>query len=532
MRLVILVALAMGGCASLDANVCTEELIETYEDTDGDGFGDEATLTEACGAVPAGRVIEIGDCDDGDLSVAPDAPETCNGIDNNCNGIVDDGLPTNPYFADSDSDGFGDPEVMLSACSTPAGYVADDTDCDDTIAASNPGELEICDTLDNDCDGLIDDEDPDVDPTTMTDWHPDSDGDGFGGDSGFVSRCEGPPGAVDDGSDCDDSDPDVNPNGTEVCGGGDENCDGLVDDADPALDPLTTTPWFLDFDGDGFGDVTNSIDACAAPSGYVANPDDCDDSDPLATLLTDWYLDVDLDGFGAGASIGQFCSQPYPGTASDTFGLDCDDNDAFIFPGNVETCGDGIDNDCDPATSDQCALFFDNFEDADFSDWNDISAGQTPGIANFGANGTNYSFSMVGGSGHYTGLMWAFGNETPPVISFYVRSDTNTGDKGYVVFGGSNIGNGNTAVFFRISLGDLTCYDGSQYYYAPFTPGTWHLIEFYMDWAGQNFDWYTDGVLRQSNITFRGSAPTLQEFHMYNFSNNETAYWDEILMTN
>ena len=91
---IALLTLGLGGCSSLDAKVCDEQIIETFADADGDGFGDDSTSSEACGAVPSGRVVTPGDCDDDNVAVVPDAQETCDGLDNNCNGVVDDGLAT------------------------------------------------------------------------------------------------------------------------------------------------------------------------------------------------------------------------------------------------------------------------------------------------------------------------------------------------------------------------------------------------------------------------------------------------------
>ncbi|OGQ07844.1 MAG: hypothetical protein A3G32_06135 [Deltaproteobacteria bacterium RIFCSPLOWO2_12_FULL_40_28] len=112
-------------------------------DADGDGF-----------------TTNTGDCDDARSDVNPLASELCDGIDNNCDGLIDDAtaLDTSLWYPDTDGDGFGLAGSPQVACSQPAGYVSSSTDCDDTHAEANPAGVEVCDALDNDCDGEIDDD--------------------------------------------------------------------------------------------------------------------------------------------------------------------------------------------------------------------------------------------------------------------------------------------------------------------------------------------------------------------------------------
>ena len=129
-----------------------------YRDADADGYGfsDDATIT-ACDA-PAGRVTDDSDCNDASATVNPAASEVANGVDDNCNGEVDEGTaPLVTYYRDADGDGYGNASESQQATSAPAGFVTNDDDCNDASATVNPDAEEICDGLDNDCNGEVDD---------------------------------------------------------------------------------------------------------------------------------------------------------------------------------------------------------------------------------------------------------------------------------------------------------------------------------------------------------------------------------------
>jgi hypothetical protein len=253
-----------------------------YADTDSDGYGDSSNSQVACSA-PSGYVTNSTDCDDSDSAVNPGATEACDGIDNDCDSDVDEGVQTT-FYRDADGDNYGDSSDSQVACSAPSGYVTDNTDCDDSDSAVNPGATEACDGIDNDCDS-------DVDEGVQTTFYRDADGDGYGDSSDSQDACSAPSGYVTNSTDCDDSDSAVNPGATEACDGIDNDCDSDVDEG-------VQTTFYRDADGDGYGDSSDSQDACSAPSGYVTDNTDCDDSDsavnPGATEACDG-IDNDCD---------------------------------------------------------------------------------------------------------------------------------------------------------------------------------------------------------------------------------------------
>jgi len=199
-----------------------------------------------------------GDDDDQGSECDDDAAEVCNGIDDDCDGEIDEGLPLTA-FADTDGDGYGDPAgATIDGCGEDgSGFVGNSDDCDDTLAEVNPAAEEICNGRDDNCSGVSDE-------------GFDGDGDGFG-----------------DCLDCDDDDPTIYPEAEEVCDGIDQNCDGIAD-----LD-------FEDTDGDG-------------------EPNCLDEDDD-----NDGFLDVD----------------------------DCGPTNDTVFPGAAEVCANSVDDDCDPLTT-------------------------------------------------------------------------------------------------------------------------------------------------------------------------------------
>jgi hypothetical protein len=372
-----------------DSSVLPVSMSIFRADLDGDGFGDASNTIPACDEA-AGRVDDGSDCDDSDASINPDADEVCDpsNTDEDCDGLSDDmdgstdRASMSTWYADADSDGYGDPASSYTLCEQPRVSVADATDCDDSDATVNPGADEVCDAADTDedCDGLADDLDPSVMPSSLTDWYLDGDADGFGDASDSSAACEQPTGRVANHGDCDDRDSTIHPDAQEICDAADtdEDCDGLADDDDSDAYVGTMSTWFSDMDGDGYGDPLATSQACDQPgratdsalatdcddSDDSINPDgqevcdgydldeDCDglsdDDDPSVdpTSTSTWYADSDGDGFGDALAPIDSCD---PAVGQVTDASDCDDDDAGTYPGATEIPDDGVDQDCDGA---------------------------------------------------------------------------------------------------------------------------------------------------------------------------------------
>jgi len=268
--------------ADNDCDTIVDEGVEFtfYADADADGYGDASQPIEAC-VQPARHSSNGDDCDDSSASTSPASYEVCDGVDNDCDLAVDeaDAINTSTWYLDTDSDGYGDSLQATSACDMPSGYANNGSDCDDDSASIHPAATEICDSLDNDCDGDADESDA-ADAST---WYPDADGDSYGDATSPQVSCSQPIGTLADGQDCDDSNGNIHPGATEVCDGVDNDCSG---DAD-GTDATDATTWYLDADGDGAGTSDTTVLACTQPTGYAATDGDCDDNDTSAVLCVD-----------------------------------------------------------------------------------------------------------------------------------------------------------------------------------------------------------------------------------------------------
>ncbi len=127
-----------------------------YEDFDYDNFGNASSSVTSC-TQPLGYVNNSSDCDDTDPEIYPGAPELCNDKDYNCDGMLSPAMPSpSIWYKDDDFDGFGNPLVFIVNCSGRFGYVSNMDDCNDQDFNTHPGAIELCDNIDNDCDGFVD----------------------------------------------------------------------------------------------------------------------------------------------------------------------------------------------------------------------------------------------------------------------------------------------------------------------------------------------------------------------------------------
>ena len=348
-------------------------------DTDGDGKGDECD-----GDIDEDKDPDATDCAPLDPAVHHGAAEACNGKDENCNGIIDEGFPDSDQDgvadcldADDDGDGVSDDEDDCPLAKDPEQIDSDQDglgdacdsdddgdgdpdvlDCAPLAKAVNHQAAEVCNAKDDDCDGVADP----AGAGGCTAYLYDGDGDGFGLDGVTACLCQAlPPFGATTGGECNDQNPQIFPAATEVCNGKDDDCNSLTDEPGS----LGCQVYHADEDEDGFGKPGSDTCLCAPAGLFTAlASNDCDDLDPDEHpggaevcdgkdnncsgqvdegVKEAFYLDEDGDGYGASYNSKEACAAPSQYVAK---AGDCNDFNAAVFPGQAESCND-LDDDCD-----------------------------------------------------------------------------------------------------------------------------------------------------------------------------------------
>ncbi|MFZ5445341.1 MAG: putative metal-binding motif-containing protein, partial [Myxococcota bacterium] len=333
--------------------------VDYYPDVDGDSFGSSSASAQRSCTPIAGRVTNRTDCNDTNAAINPGRSEVCNGLDDNCNAQTDEGLATQNYYVDLDADGFGaSGSTPTASCGPVAGRVTNNTDCNDANTAVHPGTAELCNSIDDNCDGQIDN------GVATQNYYVDGDGDGFGA-AGSVATpsCSAIAGRVTNNLDCNDTNAAIKPTSPEVCNDVDDDCDLATDEG------LTFLTYYPDVDGDGYGAAAGSPQSsCRAVAGKVTNNGDCNDANinvrpgvaevcngvdddcaggvdnGLATQS--YYVDADGDGFGRSGSAAVVSCGPVAGRVANS--SDCNDASSAVRPTATETCNN-VDDNCSGA---------------------------------------------------------------------------------------------------------------------------------------------------------------------------------------
>jgi len=328
--------------------------ITYYADADVDGFGNPMVSQSSC-VVLAGYVTNSTDCNDNNANVRPTATEICNTIDDNCNGQINEGIAFTTYYADADLDGFGNPNLSQSSCVTVVGYVLNNTDCNDASAIIKPTAIEICNTVDDNCNGQINE------GLVFVNYYIDSDFDGYGAGTAQSSCIPLGNSYVTNNFDCNNNNPAIKPFGAEICNGIDDNCNALIDDG------LSFINYYVDSDNDGYGAGSATNSCISLGTGYITNNTDCNNSnasihpnaveicngidDNCNNLINEelvfltYYLDADHDGYYL-SSLSACSSQGINYTTIGGVLGDCNDGNTNVNAGAIEICGNGIDEDC------------------------------------------------------------------------------------------------------------------------------------------------------------------------------------------
>lgn len=320
-------------------------LVPVNEDQDADGYVQ----------TPTGD-----DCNDADVQIHPNAAESCNGADDNCDGQIDEGFTAEQcsFICLNQGGSNYDPLRLLGL----------------QCCGNNPGENNPYETPEQSCDGSDNDCDSQTDEGLTMSFFFDNDNDGYGNPASSVASCTAPPQYVSNNQDCNDNNNQVNPNAPEICNGIDDNCNNQIDEGNVC----SPSSYYCDADTDTYDSSTpsgtcstfNCIPAGCSPT----QGNDCDDSNnavhPGANevcnnvddncdgqidegVQTTYYIDQDTDTFGNANIITLACILP---TGYVTDNTDCDDNNNLINPAQPENCATLYDDNCDGQINEGCVI--------------------------------------------------------------------------------------------------------------------------------------------------------------------------------
>ena len=372
-----------------------------YADIDNDTYT-LASATRFCDIVSSylASVSASIDCNDNNASINPGATEICDAsnVDENCNNLADNDdsgaadLGKTNFYADIDNDTYT-VAAATRFCDIVSGYlvsVSASIDCNDAVAAINPGATEICDAANTDenCNGLADNADSGAADSGKSNFYADADSDTYTVATatrycdivvGYVASVSAP-------IDCNDNDAAINPGATEICDAAnvDENCNGLADNADSGAADLGKSNFYADIDNDTYT-LASASRFCDSVTGYRTAASlltDCDDtnaavypgavencandgvdnncngeanSDAEAIDSVAYFVDFDADNFGSSVAVAQQSCVAVVGSVLDH--TDCNDASAAVYPGAVENCANnGVDNNCDGSNLESDAI--------------------------------------------------------------------------------------------------------------------------------------------------------------------------------